>query len=174
MLFPCNKFLLKRSSYFLFKEKKKKTFFPLKGRSVCVCVCFLYKMLSWLQYCNNLQIKPACKALSPVCSLNCFHNSLPKITWTSTHSLPHHLSLRKTFTDLQLASEGLLTSLGVKLLLTLCVPIDCSPPGSSVHGNLQAIILESGAMPSSRGSSPPRDLTRVSCVYWIGKRILYH
>ena len=38
----------------------------------------------------------------------------------------------------------------------------CSPPGSSVHGILQARILEWVAMPSSRGSSQPRDQTRVS------------
>ena len=38
-----------------------------------------------------------------------------------------------------------------------CDPLDCSPPGSSVHGILQARILEWVAMPSSRGSSSPRD-----------------
>ena len=38
---------------------------------------------------------------------------------------------------------------------TLCNPMDCSPPGSSVHGILQARILESVAMPSSRGSPYP-------------------
>ena len=41
--------------------------------------------------------------------------------------------------------------------LTLCDPIDCSPPGSSVHGILQARILERIAIPFSRGSSQPRD-----------------
>ena len=45
----------------------------------------------------------------------------------------------------------------------LCDPMDCSPPGSSVHGILWARILEWAAMPSSRGSSPPRNWTRVSC-----------
>ena len=44
--------------------------------------------------------------------------------------------------------------------LTLCDPMDCSPPGSSVHGILQARILERGAMPSPRGSSQPRDETQ--------------
>ena len=39
--------------------------------------------------------------------------------------------------------------------LTLGDPMDCSPPGSSVHGILQARILEWVAMPSSRGSSQP-------------------
>ena len=46
---------------------------------------------------------------------------------------------------------------------TLCDPMDCSPPGSSVHGILQARILKWVAMPSSRGSSQPRDQTHVSC-----------
>ena len=39
---------------------------------------------------------------------------------------------------------------------TLCDPMDCSPPGSSVHGILQAGIVEWVAMPSSRGPSGPR------------------
>ena len=48
--------------------------------------------------------------------------------------------------------------------LTLCNPMDCSPLGSSVHGILQARILEWTAMPSPRGSSLPRDWTRLSSV----------
>ena len=47
--------------------------------------------------------------------------------------------------------------------LTLCDSMDCSPPCSCVHGILQARILQWVAMPSSRGSSPPRDWTHVSC-----------
>ena len=46
----------------------------------------------------------------------------------------------------------------------LCDPMDCSPPGSSVHGILQARTLEGVAISSSRGSSQPRDWTRVSCI----------
>ena len=40
---------------------------------------------------------------------------------------------------------------------TLCNPMDCSPPGSSVHGILQAKIVEWVAMPSSRGTFQPKD-----------------
>ena len=47
---------------------------------------------------------------------------------------------------------------------TLCDPMDCSSPGSSVHGIFQARILEWVAISYSRGSSPPRDWTQVSCV----------
>ena len=47
---------------------------------------------------------------------------------------------------------------------TLCDPMDCCPPGSSVHGILQARILEWVAISSSRGSPRPRDRTHVSCT----------
>ena len=47
---------------------------------------------------------------------------------------------------------------------TLCNPMDCSPPGSSVLGILQARILEWVAISFSRGSSRPRDRTQVSCI----------
>ena len=52
---------------------------------------------------------------------------------------------------------------------TLCNPMDCSLPGSSVQGVLQARILEWVAIPSSRGSSQPRDQTHVSCGSCIGR-----
>ena len=47
---------------------------------------------------------------------------------------------------------------------TLSDPMDCRPPGSSVHGILQARILEWVAIPFSRGSSQPRNQTQVSHV----------
>ena len=47
--------------------------------------------------------------------------------------------------------------------LTLWDPMDCSSPGSSVHGILQPRILEQVAIPSSRRSSWPRNQTCVSC-----------
>ena len=48
--------------------------------------------------------------------------------------------------------------------LTLFDPMDCSLPGSSLHGILQARILDWGAIFTSRGSSQPRDWTQVSCI----------
>ena len=51
-----------------------------------------------------------------------------------------------------------------KLCLTLCDPVDCSSPGSSIHGILQARILEWVAISFSRGSFQPRDRTWVSCI----------
>ena len=51
-----------------------------------------------------------------------------------------------------------------QLCPTLCDPMDCSPPGSSVHGIFQARILEQVAIPFSRGSSQPRDQTQVCSI----------
>ena len=48
--------------------------------------------------------------------------------------------------------------------LTICNPMDCSPPGSSVHGMLRARIQEWVAIPVSSGSSQLRDRTEVSCT----------
>ena len=53
---------------------------------------------------------------------------------------------------------------------TLCDPMDSSPPGSSLHGILQARILEWVAIPFSRGSSQPRDRTWVSHI--AGRRFI--
>jgi len=58
-----------------------------------------------------------------------------------------------------------------KLCLTLCNPVGCSLPGSSVHGTFQTRILEWVVISSSRGSSWPRDQTCISC---IGRWIFYH
>ena len=51
-----------------------------------------------------------------------------------------------------------------QLCPTLCDPVDCSPPGSSIYGILQARILEWVAISFSRGSSQPRDQTQVSRI----------
>ena len=55
-------------------------------------------------------------------------------------------------------------SKSLQLHPTLFNPMDCSPPGSSVHRILQARILEQVALPFSKGSSWPKDRTWVSCI----------
>ena len=80
-------------------------------------------------------------------------------------------------------SEGLLLLSpwgGMHVCAQLCSqvqlwnPVDCSPPGSSVHRIFQARILECVTISFSRGSSQHRDRTQVSCVSCIGRQILYH
>ena len=55
---------------------------------------------------------------------------------------------------------------------TLCDPVDCSPPSSSVCRVFQARILEWVAISFSRGSSQPRDQTHTSYVAYIGRQVL--
>ena len=57
---------------------------------------------------------------------------------------------------------------------TLCNPMDCSPPGSSVHGILQARILKWVAISFPSRSSLPKDRTGISYVSCTGRQILYH
>ena len=70
------------------------------------------------------------------------------------------LSLARFDTEVILAHVVLVA----QSCLTLCDPMNSSPPGSSVHGILQERILEWVAIPFSRGSSQPRDQTWVSCI----------
>ena len=65
---------------------------------------------------------------------------------------------------MQIVAESESETEVVQSCLTLCDPVDCSTPGSSVHGILQARILEWVAISFSRGSPWPRDRTQVSCI----------
>ena len=67
----------------------------------------------------------------------------------------------------------IICSMQGQLCLTLCSPMDCSPPDSSIHGISQARVLEWGAISSFRRSSRPRDQTPISCVSWLSRWILY-
>ena len=79
--------------------------------------------------------------------------------------IQHHLRLKKKKTTLQeMGMEGTCVCVYSQSCLTLCYPMDCSPPGSSAHGILQARVL------SGLPCLPPGDLpdsgnqTWVSCI----------
>ena len=79
----------------------------------------------------------------------------------SLYNVLSHQSRPKTEDDRKLL-HTLKTSVHAEWLqscLTLCNSLDCSPSGSSIHGILQARIVEGTVMPSSRGSSQLRDQT---------------
>ena len=95
------------------------------------------------------------------------------ITWSNSNNM-------KVFTEfinmplsvqlfiIPLHSTQTMLKVKVKVKSLSCVrlfdPIDCSLPGSSVHGIFQARVLEWVAISFSRGSSRPRDPTHVSCI----------
>ena len=89
---------------------------------------------------------------------------------TCLHSQPSpSQSCVISLTTLRLRCTDLLQS-----WLTLCDPVDCSLQGSSVHGILQARILEWIAMSSSRACSWPRDQPLISCISCIPVRLFIH
>ena len=70
--------------------------------------------------------------------------------------------------------NNLITMFSHSAMVTLCNPVDCNSPGSSVYGVFQARILKWVAISFSSGSSRPRDQTWVSCISQPGRHILYH
>ena len=70
--------------------------------------------------------------------------------------------------------HGNMCLLGHAVVSTLCDSMDCNQPDSSLPWNFPAKNTGVGSISYSRGSSWPRDWTRVSCVSCIGKRALYH
>ena len=84
--------------------------------------------------------------------------SRPFIHFYQTHSHNIHLKLTSDNEINKIDSEV------AQSCPTLCDPIDWGLPGSSIHGILQARILEWVAISFSRGSSGPRDHTQVSCI----------
>ena len=162
------------------KDEWNQTFQPSHSNSwillfyLCIhvpYVCFLLLLLATLAH---LLLSPGKK---PFC---CF---LPRANKTTDiaqappsgymwkHSLPPSPPPQISWTWLKRPWLGPVLCSEAQSCLTLCDPIDYSPPGSSVHGILPARILKWVAISSSRGSSQPRDRTHISC---IGRRVLYH
>ena len=108
-------------------------------------------------------------------SLNCYQFPSPTaILCFYIFVFPNHQLLSQHFTSKDKGTSLFLclhySAKSLPSCLTPRDPMNCGPPGASVLGILQARILEWVAMPSSRGSSPPRHRTCVSC---ISRQILY-
>ena len=91
----------------------------------------------------------------------------PARGWCLKTAVPHQCTiiLQPPGQDKRIARDGVTNpASGVKVTQscsTLCDPMDCSPPGSSVHGTLWAKTLEWVAVPFSGGSSQPRNGTKL-------------
>ena len=96
---------------------------------------------------------------------SCLENSMDRgAWWTTVHSVTKSQTWLGSWTtttyDLYPNRGGLVA----QSCPTLCNPVDCSLPGSSVHGVSQARILELVVIFFSRASSQTRDWTWVSCI----------
>ena len=102
----------------------------------------------------------------------------PPITIRMTKMLEHsELQCWQWFKEISTLIHWCVHAMCAELLHSyppLCNPMDYSPPGSSIHGIVQARILEWVSFSFSRGSSRPRDQTRISCIFCIDRWVLYH
>ena len=110
--------------------------------------------------------KPICKGNLPLWTQRVWITAIwwrqGQISNSLTNASPHVLwqviMMNCTYSNYALRkSESEVKMLVAQLCLILCDCMDCSQPGFSVHGILQARILEWIAIPFSRGTSPPRD-----------------
>ena len=84
--------------------------------------------------------------------------------WPKNQNIQQKQYCNKFNKDLKNSPWVLVWVLVTQLWPTLCDPIDCSSPSSSVHEIFQAMILEWVSISFSRGSFQPRDRTQVSCT----------
>ena len=115
---------------------------------------------------------------SLACGSPCDCKELDTTLWLSNNKHSQNIPTRQHVPNDGASSEyyqpiknGACCCLLTQSCMILCNPMDCSPPGSSVHGILQARILEWVAISFSRGYFWPKDRTYISCT---GRRILYH
>ena len=89
---------------------------------------------------------------------------------------PHNKGSKKLSIHLFIhsANSKCAVCMHAQLCLTLCDPMDCNLPDSSVHGIFLTRILEWVVISFSRGSSQPKDWTLFSWVSCIGRQVLYH
>ena len=100
----------------------------------------------------------------------------PKVWWLLHWSHPwvHWWNWKKNTIKKDIKSKACMHVKLLQLCTTLWDPMDCSPPGCSVHGILQARTLEWVAMPSFRGSCQSGDRMQISYASCIGRWVHYH
>ena len=150
------------------------------------CLCLILSSQQWYKM-VNIPISQRRKQIKRILWLaQKFCRQYLRLIWNQVSCSSSHITLHKPF-QLQIlftvAQRVCVCALShfsrVQLFATLWTvarynPMNCSLPGSSVHGLLQARTLEWVAMPSSRGSSWPGDWTHVSYVSCIGRWVLFH
>ena len=151
--------------------------FMVSGLKFSILIHFYYIFIHNVKVCSNCillhvvvqfsQHEFLKRLFSPLYMLNSFLIDQVIINvWSYLGSLFHCIDLYVCFC-ISVCSVG-------QLCPTLCDPMDCSPPGSSVWLIILARTLEWVAISFSRESSQPRDWTHFSCGSSIGRQILYY
>ena len=145
---------------------------------VCVCVCARARAQLGTTLCNPMACSPPGSSIHGILQARILDtrggrerqqdrerhnetNTQKQREWGWNGPYPGRKQARSIPLPMQQDSV-ILSAKSLQSCLTLCDPMDCSPPGFSVHGIHQARILEWVAISSSRGSSWPSDWTHVS------------
>ena len=153
-------------------------YFNLENSKImCICVCmYTYTNIIYKGIHSTILTKP--KLISDSNKNNEKKLKHFREWWGVGLSEEVAVGLRSEFLALKRSCACVLSCF--QSCLTLCHPVDCSPPGSSVHRILQARILEWVAMPTSRNLPDPRikpkfpasPALQVDSLYWaIGKTL---
>ena len=137
---------------------------------LCVCVCVCIHTYSYLKLIIYKQVQQGKYKLSFIFSIlkyHCYCSFCLALFFFSVCLSGHCInSILYFLFDVLffhwIHANKCVCAKSLQSCLTLCDPIDCSLPGSSVYGILQARILELVAISFSRGPSPPRDRTSIS------------
>ena len=127
-------------------------------------MCWILDIVTWWRQCPE----PDCPHPMVLLSSKFLLAVHSKQTRDSLGPPPHHLSFWTLSSSPVLSNRNIMWKWSHSVMSDSLWPLDCSPPSSSVHGILQARILEWGAIYFSRESSRPRDWTQVSRI--VGRR----
>ena len=115
--------------------------------------------LDWQNFCFDAQMWMSMWAWDPVVPISCFI----ELVWLTGVFLEDGDRVSEGKLGMEIFKTTYLLW-EVKVKIAQSSPILCNPMGHTVHGILQARILEWVAFPFPRGSSQPRDQTQVSCI----------
>ena len=141
-------------------------------RNKCLLCSALGKVIYWKLFFFSLQLFLLTNFYWSTVTLQCCASFCSPAKWVSYiymyfpsfFGFFSHYVTTEDWVDFPVLYSRFSCAQSLQLYPTLCNPTDWSPPGSSVHGILQARTPEWVAMPSSRESSQPRDWTRVPCI----------
>ena len=129
----------------------------------------------WISFCVKMRVMTSVweNLLGHMCKAHFAGHSRTEPTWCAVMNGLYHVRHSAQYKNINTTCITCLHAKSLQSCLTLCnsITVACQAP---VHGILQAKILELVALTSSRGTSQPRDQTRISYVSYIGRQLLYH
>ena len=148
------------SGSFCAKHYRKDIIFFFNEIQQQFCEYWISNFISQIRNATQIEVKWAWAPSQYVAELEFEGNLITELWFLNLLSLNSCCWIQAISEVLELSCES--ESEVAQSCLTLCDPMDCSPPGSSVHGIFQAGVLEWVAVSFSKGSSQPRDRTQVS------------